>query len=242
MRRSPRVASIVSTTMRVSSLTAVTITSCALLGIRGVSTTANRLGRRSAPSLTQGCDTARTTICYRDTARSADADEDPMLSPRANWIWFSAAGDSIDISASPAGFVLTSIGQERDSLQNTARQFRRRLQSDGLLIVWLSFDEQTADSVPYTLRVTHEGAASRPLRATGGTATLTVVSRRANSTFSLVPASMVPTVRDRSQWRIFARNYKVALVSDSLYELCRLPCSSPRIVKLTPFARVVAKL
>jgi hypothetical protein len=247
--------------MRLSSRLGFAVAACAVLGsamacmnadakatseratTRRVSTAAIRLAREEgASSRTQGCDTARLTTCYRDTARSADVDEDPMLSPRANWIWFAAAGDSLEISASPEAFVSTSIGQERDSLRNTARQFRRRLQSDGVVIVWLSFDEQTADSVPYTLRVRHEGAASRPLQTTGEVATLTVVSRRQNSTFSLVPASLASTVRDRSQWRIFARTYRVALVSDSLYELCRLPCSSPQMVKLTPFARVVVTL
>lgn len=215
----------------------------ALLSIGTAGSAATRRHRaEGVPSLAQGCDTRPRTLCYADTARPGDADEDPMLSPIAAWIWFAAAGDSLEVSTSPEAFVYTSIGQERDSLQNTARRFRRRLQSDGVVLVWLAFDEQTADSVPYTLHVQHESAVSRPLRATGEAATLTVVSRHKNSTFSLVPASIAPTVRDRSQWRIFAKTYRVALVGDSLYELCRLPCSSPQIVKLKALANVVAKL
>ena len=219
------------------------VAGCALVGVAtSYEELSGNPASKGAPRPAQGCDTTGLTICYRDIARPGDADEDPMLSPRANWIWFAAAGDSIEISTSPAAFVLTSVGQERDSLQNTARRFRHRLQNDGLVIVWLAFDEQVVDTVPYTLRVWSSGSASRPLRATGETATLTVVSRRKNSTFSLVPASIASTVRDRSQWRMFARTYKVALLKDSLYELCRLPCSTPDTVKLTPFARVVKRL
>ena len=152
-------------------------------------------------SLGQSCDTTPVAVCYRGVATPGDADEDPSLTPLASWIWFGAAGDSIQISASPQALIATSAGQERDALQNTAPRFRHRLQTDGVVLVWLAFDEQGVDTLPYTLRVWSTGSASRSLRATGQTATLTVVSRRKNSTFSLVPASVARTIGDRSQWR-----------------------------------------
>jgi hypothetical protein len=245
--------------MRMSSGVALAVAGCTLLRIaisgekgnaksisesattRGASLATSQSGQEEgSPSLAESCDTMPVSICYRGTARPGDADEDPTLSPLANWIWFGAAGDSIEISASPPAFIATSLGQERDSLQNTARRFRQRLQSDGVVIVWLAFDEQ-ADSILYTLRVRHDDAASSRLRPTGQAATLTVMSRHKRDAFSLVPASIAPSVRDRSQWRIFGKAYKVALVSDSLYELCRLPCSAPHIVKLTPSANVIQK-
>jgi hypothetical protein len=209
---------------------------------RGASLAATESGQvEGVPSLAQGCDTTPGITCYRDTARAGFTDEVPDLYPLASWIWFAAAGDSIEISARPTAFIATSLGQERDALQNTAPQFRHRLQNDGVVIIWLSFDQQQADTVPYTLRVWHHGSTSSPLRSTGKAATLTVVSRHKGETFSLVPASIAPTVRDRSQWPIIARTYHVALVSDSLYELCRLPCTAPDTVKLTASVNVVKK-
>jgi hypothetical protein len=208
---------------------------------RGASLATQSGQREVVPSLAQGCDTTLAIVCYRGTARAGDVDEDPMMSPMANWIWFGAAGDSIEISTSPPALIASSVGQERDALHNTAPQFRHRLQNDGVVIVWLAFDEQVVDTVPYTLRVWRNGSTSSPLRSTGKAATLTVVSRHKGETFSFVPASIAPTVRDRSQWRIFAKTYKVALVSDSLYELCRLPCTAPDTVKLTASANVVKK-
>src|SRR5689334_15112377 len=130
-------------------------------------------GQPGTPSLAQGC-TTRATFCYRDTARPGNADEDPMLSPMASWIWFGAAGDSIEISASPGARVATSLGQDRDALHNTAFSVRHRVQNDGVVLVWLAFESQ-ADSLPYALRVRRSGAASSALRPTGRMATLTVV-------------------------------------------------------------------
>jgi hypothetical protein len=196
---------------------------------------------RDTSAVAQGCDGTPQTVCYRDTARPGDVDEDPMQSPLADWIWFGAEGDSIDISASPSASIATSIGQERDSLHNTAHRFRHRLQNDGVVLVWLAFDEQVIPTLPYTLSVWHNGSASSLLRSTGRSATLSLVSRHKTESFSLVPASIAPTVHDRSQWRIFAQTYKVALVSDSLYELCRFPCTAPDTVKLTPSTNVVRK-
>jgi len=164
-----------------------------------------------------------------------------MLSPMASWILFAAAADSLEISASPQAYIATSAGQEHDASHNTAQQFRTRLQNDGVVLVGLAFDDQGRDVLPYTLRVSRVWPASSALRPRGRSATLTVLSRGKNPMFSLVPLSVASTVRDRSQWKIFATTYKVALASDSLYELCRLPCFAPDTMKLIPSARVTKK-
>jgi hypothetical protein len=78
-------------------------------------------------------------------------------------------------------------------------------------------------------------------RATGRSATLTVTSKRKTAQFSIVPISLLSPVTDRSKWKAFVRTYKVALVRDSLYEVCRVPCSRPDTVKLTPSARVTKR-
>jgi hypothetical protein len=188
---------------------------------------------------TQSCGTAPMGICYRDTARVSLTGDEPVQYPHRDWVWFAAAGDSIEIWAPSGASVATSIGQERDSLNHTARQFRHRLPRDGVLEIYVFLDGAEGDTVPYTIRILRRGSTS--LTPTGRTATLSVVSRHEADQFSLVPLSLASTVRDRSEWRIVARPYKVALVNDSLYELCRLPCSSPQIVLLTPSATVIKK-
>ena len=194
----------------------------------------------SAPGLASFCDTAATVICYQDTARVPAAG--PSEYPLANWIWFAAAGDSIEISANPPATIVTSIGEERDSLNNTARYFRRRFSGDGVVEVFLALEQGYGDTVPYTLSILRSGASSSAsLRPSGQAATLTVVTGHRGESFSLVPLSISPSVRDRSHWRIYGKSYRVALVSDSLYELCRLPCSASDTVKLTPYANVVRK-
>ena len=195
-----------------------------------------------APTSIEPCDTTPAAICYRDTAHAGDDKSDPAGYPLAAWLLFAAAGDSIEIWAPPGGAVSTDLGKERDSLHNTAPYFRHRFQYAGTLGFDVSLDETQGETAPYTLRITRVASSSAgSLRPSGQTATLAVASHRRATVFSLVPLSVAPTVRDRSRWRIFPRRYKVALVSDSLYELCPLPCSAPDTVKLTPGANVVKK-
>ena len=227
------------------------VTACSQGNAKPVSESATTRGARlatpqagregSAGRYAQACAPTPTSVCYRGIARPGNADEDPMQSPLADWIWFGAAGDSIEVSASPSAYVATSLGQERDAQNNTALRFRHRLKNDGVVLVWLSFDEQVIATLPYVLRIWHNGSASASLRPTARKATLTVASRRKNDRFSLVPASIASTVRDRSRWTIYAQTYNVALVSDSLYELCRLPCSAPVLIKLSPSIAVIQR-
>jgi hypothetical protein len=58
----------------------------------------------------------------------------------------------------------------------------------------------------------------------------------------VIPLGVAPTVRDRSMWTVLPRRYRVALLPDSLYELCKIPCSRPDTVKLTPSAYVSKRL
>ena len=192
------------------------------------------------PGLPALCDTTATVICYQDTARVATVGASDY--PLANWLWFAATGDSIEISVNPPATIVTSLGEERDSLQNTARYFRHRFSRNGVVEIFLALEQGYGDTVPYVLSITRSRIASNNvLRPTGLAATLTVETRRTRDAFSIVPISVAAGVRDRLEWRIHAKAYKVALVSDSLYELCRLPCSKPDTVKLTPFTNVVKR-
>jgi hypothetical protein len=191
------------------------------------------------------CDSLPMVMCFRDTAYvHSDPDPaDPNPLAAADWIWFGAAGDSIEIFAPPgAAHVSTNFGQEHESNQNTAPYFRHRLTHDGLVAIWVTFDQILGDTMAYALRIHREGPEPpAALRATGQWATLTIVSRQATDSFSVVPLTVARSLRNRSEWKVLARPYKVALVPDSLYEVCRLPCSAPDIVKLTPSAKVTKR-
>jgi hypothetical protein len=187
----------------------------------------------------QSCDSLPIVTCFRDIAHMGD---DPNAGASADWIWFGAAGDSIEIFAPPGSYISTNFGQEHDRLHNTARYFRHRLTSDGVVAIWVTMDEFLGDSLGYTLRIRREGTVTPTwLRATGQWAKLTIESRRQLDPFSVIPMMLARSVRDRSKWKVLPRTYNVALVGDSLYEVCRLPCSSPDTVKLTPSASVTRR-
>lgn len=184
------------------------------------------------------CRSTSAVLCFSDTAftpRIRYSDE-PYWNARANWIWFGAAGDSLDISADD-GVLTTSLGQEYDSRRNNTSYFRHRLTRDGLVSISIDMEESQGDRIGYTLRIRRVAPVLRNgLRPTGDRARLTVESAGRTDQFSLIPLSISPTVRDRSHWKAFAfeRTYNVALVDDSLYEFCRVPCSRPDTLKLTP--------
>jgi hypothetical protein len=169
----------------------------------------------------------------------ANDPDNTEASATAYWIWFGVGGDSIDITTPRRTYIATSEGQERDSNRNTANRFRRRLTGNGIVEIFFDVDEIAGDSVPYTLSIVHEPEkVPAALRATGQTATLILSSSKATDRLSLIPISM-GTAPDRSKWSISARNrYRVAPVADTLYELCKLPCSRPDTIKLTPSATV----
>lgn len=66
---------------------------------------------------------------------------------------------------------------------------------------------------------------------TGRSSRLELTSPKKYGEFSVIPLSAGP-VKDRRAWRVFANAYRVALVPDSLYEICHLPCSRPDTILL----------
>jgi hypothetical protein len=185
------------------------------------------------------CTPGPETLCLRDTAIiRSDANHNDIYAT-ADWILFAAGGDSVEVSTIPPGAVATNLGQERDSLHNTAAYFRHRFTGDGVLQVWVSLDE-SSDTVPYTLRLRHVGSQPAALAATAQSATIRLVAPRQTDRFSVVPASRARRVKDLSPWTVPLGVHKVALVADSLYEVCRVPCSAAETVRLTP-STVVTK-
>jgi len=102
---------------------------------------------------------------------------------------------------------------------------------DGVLRVSVSVNEMLGDTVPYVLRLNRPGI-GQPQRETGSTALLTISTKKKNSSFTLLPLGR--HAEDPKPWSVFATTYKVALQSDSLFELCQLPCSRPDTIKLSP--------
>jgi hypothetical protein len=169
-----------------------------------------------------------------DTAITHSEADPPDLSPTSQWIIFGAAGDSLEISTTPPGAITSSLGEERDSLHNTAAQFRHRLVADGAIQVWVDLAQNISDTVAYTLRLLHRGPPVPPeLRESGEAATLILNSQRATDRYAIVPASLAQRATNLGPWTVAAGTHKIALVKDSLYELCIMPCVRPDTVRIT---------
>lgn len=187
------------------------------------------------------CNSTSITLCFHDTAfmRLPEAD-DHFLGASKDWLWFDAADVSIEVLGLGT-FISTNLGQDHDPVtHNTASFFRRRLRHDGVLTVHVDTDER--DSVEYDLEFRHpDRAPPDALRATGQRASLSLAIGKQGKRVSVVPVSIAGTISDRSRWAVAPGDYTVALVADSLYELCLLPCVKPDTVKLTLQSRVVRK-
>lgn len=180
-----------------------------------------------------GCDSSRATICFVDTAYAHTYPGETTLITGKKWIWFGTSGDSLEIHVAPSGYVQTNLGEERDTNHNNVGYFHRRLTGDGVVQVWITMDETLGDTVTYALQVHREQSPGRSaLDATGARSQLTILSHNSRERFSVVPLSIAATVRDLFMWAVDAGAYNVALVADSLYQVCRLPCVSPDTVRL----------
>lgn len=181
-----------------------------------------------------GCAPGETTFCITDTAYGVADTGNPAGLPRSSWISFSVLGDSVELNTIPPGYVHAMIGVGPDSLRN-------RL-SDGVRLIDVAFDPRSTDTIVYTLRMRWLSRdVPSPLRPTGRTALLDLQSNYIGTRFSVVPLSRASAVRDRVRWTVPRGVHKVVLVADSLYEVCRIPCSLPDSVKLLPGTRASAR-
>lgn len=193
-----------------------------------------RGGRAGSKSAVR-CDSASTTVCYADTALT-EARDPAMPGPvvGANWILFVHRGDSIELAVSPRAFVATNMGQEHYRDGTTASVYHRRIERDGVLSADITMDNLLGDSVPYELSVRRADAPTPRGRSTGRFATLRVAAASDRTRFSIVPVSEESSVRDKSAWTAFVGAYRVALLDDSLYAVCDVPCKRRKVVKLRP--------
>ncbi len=190
------------------------------------------------------CESSTTVVHSTDTATVRKPIFGQRYTPDYAYgdvIWFGTAGDSLEVT-STQGSVYTNLGQQTDSLHNVVQYFRARLQDDGVVAISTNMDVNDGDNVPYTLRIERVGPKpGAALRQTCEQAKLTVTSSRLADHFSIVPVSIAHSIHDLSKWTTFTGIYNVALVSDSLYQLCQVPCVTPDTIKLLPGASVTRK-
>ena len=188
------------------------------------------------------CPPQPTAFCFQDSAYYRQYPSDPYGSPQQDWILFGVAGDSLDLLAGPKASIQTNVGIDHLANHNDAPYFRRRLRKDGVVTATVLIDVNSdTDPYPYWFRVGRWSSAPHtPLALSGGRATLVVGSwRNSRDSFSIVPLSMVSGVKDLSTWRMSTGTWVVALVKDSLYDVCYKHCVHHDTIRLRPFRRVV---
>jgi hypothetical protein len=181
-----------------------------------------------------------------------DVNYEPGSVIDAHWVTFTAEGDSVEISArTDTGVpvfpmtVATSLGQEQDSLHNTTSSFRHRVTRTGIINTTIDVGPPSADTVPFILELARIGGSpASALAPTGDWASLRLISRTPaaqtpTSRFVLVPASVASSVTDLSAWEFSVHGLKVILVRDSLYQICPIPCTTHKLIKLTSGAHAV---
>ncbi len=194
--------------------------------------------RQSGPE----CRASFGVFCFQDTTYRRHSHF--SMEAWATILWFGASGDSLVLSAD-ASAVQTSIGDDKDALHNNVPTYHGRVRRNGSITIWTTMNEERGDSVPYMLRVQVYRAplapASSPLEPTGQTARLVIPTPRPARAvdFSVIPVSQLRPGLDRTAWKTPVGSHKVALTRDSLYEVCLLPCASPRTIKLKPNQTVV---
>jgi hypothetical protein len=181
------------------------------------------------------------TTCFVDTAQTPPNAIPGEDYPQARWIFFAAAGDSITVSVDSSASITTNFGQEKVG-RITASFYHKRLAQDGVLTVDVSTRQFPQGETPaYAIRFQQiASSTSAPLRPTNQRALLTVGAPNEAERYAVIPLSQMQGLRNPSSWEIYQGNYRVALVADSLYVVCRKQCSIADTVKLTPGARARA--
>jgi hypothetical protein len=192
-------------------------------------------------AIREACPRQPTAVCFQDSAYYREYPSDPYGMPRQDWIIFGNAGDSVDLLAGPEAAVQTNLGVDHLANRNDAPYFRRRLRRDGVVAANVLIDVNSdTDPYPYWFRVAREPSAPHaPLTLTGDRATVIAGSwRNPRDSFSIVPVSMVSRAKDLSSWKVPAGTWVVALVKDSLYDVCYKRCVRHDTIRLRSFKRV----
>jgi hypothetical protein len=158
-----------------------------------------------------------------------------------NWIVFGTAGDSIEVSVPQGAVISTNRGAERDAQHDNVPYFRHRLKTGGIVLLSIFLNDSLTDPVQYSLRLWRDRNSRTALQPTGAGATLVIDSQNTSDRFAVIPLSVAKSVVDLTDWDVERGTYRVVLVADSLYQVCRLPCVIRDVVKLSPFAAVTIR-
>jgi hypothetical protein len=192
-------------------------------------------------AIREACPRLPTAVCFQDSAYYREYPSDPYGMPRQDWIIFGNAGDPVDLLAGAEAAIQTNLGVDHLANRNDAPYFRRRLRRDGVVAANVLIDVNSdTDPYPYWFRVARQPSApNASLTLTGGRATVKAGSwLHRRDSFSIVPLSMVSRVKDLSSWKVRAGTWVVALVKDSLYDVCYKRCVRHDTIRLRPFQRV----
>ena len=183
-------------------------------------------------------------LCVKDTARTIRTDsgvvEGGFNDERVTeWLIFAAERDSLQVFiAGPAESYLwmsppSAAGFVAEHAINDASWIRARFAHTGTYV--FSARITSEDAIAYELRVAPvlTIGASHP---TGQSATVTIVGE-SSARVAIAPAAMARAIPSDSAWQRFAvrpGEYRVLLVRDSSYVVCRLPCRDTRQLSLFP--------
>lgn len=188
-----------------------------------------------------GCVAAPDVVCFRDTAFAHTYPGEAMPVTMKDWLFIGHAGDSVEFRVPTGGYIWTNVGVERDAAHNNVDYFRYRLTRDRLIHLWITLDG-VSDSIPYTLSFRRIRPQSANVIAVKGLwSTLRLDSTRNSDRFSVTPIALDP-LSDPSDWVVGPGSYNVPMLGDSLYKICRIPCTIVDTVRLSAGKPVIKRL
>jgi hypothetical protein len=194
-------------------------------------------------------------FCFRDTTTSYVFGWEAYV---GWWVIFAGSGDSLMVFAnadsSGADASTTAILRSAAVTPNLEMISRQVMQPSVVRVdqtgAWnLSVGIQVEahpPSVPYLVRVVPvefgHGVFAARLRPTGQRARL-VTPKASAGLFALIPNSVAVDLapRDYPMWAIWPGDHQVLLVADTLYRICKLPCTKLDSVVLKPGSYVVKR-
>jgi hypothetical protein len=194
-------------------------------------------------------------FCFRDTTTSYVFGWEAYV---GWWVVFAGSGDSLVVfaSADSVGADPSTVGILRTAtltpfIESASIGMRQvpaaRVTQTGTwnLNVGIQVEAHPA-SVPYLMRIVPvefgHGVFAARLRPTGQRARL-VTPADTTGLFALIPNSVAVDLapKDYAMWEIRPGDHQVLLVADTLYRICRLPCTKLDSVVLTPGSYVVKR-
>lgn len=192
--------------------------------------------RRDAPRVIPlpACEPAGPAICIRDTA-TVSLPDDNFPEWDSNWLVFATNRDSLQFFAAPGMPVMDRVSAQGFVGEKTPGLdqywLRYRFPETGTFVFTNRIGSDTAYAYQLRLIPTVSTAATRPI---GRKATIELPGRERDR-IAIAPEALAAGLADSAVARRHAVRpglYRVLLVRDSVYVVCRLPCTNPHRVVL----------